>query len=150
MPQSLSSILIHLVFSTKYRQPFITADVESDLHDYLGGIFRRCECPSLLIGGTEDHIHALFVLSRTKTVASVVEDVKSSSSKWIKTKGEAWQTFQWQAGYGAFSVSQSGLEKVKRYIANQKQHHGQTTFQDEYRLLCQKYGVEIDERYVWD
>lgn len=150
MPQSLSSILIHLVFSTKHREPFITPEVEADLHDYLGGIFRRCECPSLLIGGTADHIHTLFVLSRTKTVASVVEDVKSSSSKWIKTKGVLWQHFQWQAGYGAFSVSQSGLEKVKSYIANQKQHHDQTTFQDEYRLLCQKYGVEIDERYVWD
>ncbi|MBI1766406.1 MAG: IS200/IS605 family transposase [Acidobacteria bacterium] len=150
MPQSLSSILIHLVFSTKHREPFITADIELDLHDYLGGIFRRCECPSLLIGGTADHIHALVVLSRTKTVASIVEDVKSSSSKWIKTKGAAWQAFQWQAGYGAFSVSQSGLEKVKSYIANQKQHHGQTAFQDEYRLLCQKHGIEIDERYVWD
>ena len=150
MPQSLSSILIHLVFSTKHREPFITPEIEADLHDYMGGIFRRCECPSLLIGGTADHIHALFVLSRTKTVASVVEDVKSSSSKWIKAKGGLWQNFYWQAGYGAFSVSQSGLEKVKSYIANQKQHHGQTTFQDEYRLLCQKYGVEIDERYVWD
>jgi putative transposase len=150
MPQSLSSILIHLVFSTKHREPFITPDVEADLHDYMGGIFRRCECPSLLIGGTADHVHALFVLSRTKTVASVVEDVKSSSSKWIKAKGGLWQHFYWQAGYGAFSVSQSGLEKVKSYIANQKQHHGQTTFQDEYRLLCKKYGVEIDEQYVWD
>ena len=150
MPQSLSSILIHLVFSTKHREPFITPAVEADLHDYMGGIFRHCECPSLLIGGTADHIHALFVLSRTKTVASVVEDVKSSSSKWIKTKGALWQHFRWQSGYGAFSVSQSGMEKVKSYIANQKQHHGQTTFQDEYRLLCKKYGVEIDERYVWD
>jgi putative transposase len=150
MPQSLSSILIHLVFSTKHREPFITAEIEADLHDYLGGIFRGCECPSLLIGGTVNHIHALFVLSRTKTVASVVEDVKSSSSKWIKTKGALWQSLQWQAGYGAFSVSQSGLEKVKSYIANQKQHHGQTTFQDEYRSLCKKHGIEIDERYVWD
>jgi putative transposase len=150
MPQSLSSILIHLVFSTKNREPFITADIESDLHDYLGGIFRRCECPSLLIGGTADHIHALFVLSRTKTVASVVEGVKVGSSKWIKTKGEAFQSFQWQTGYGAFSVSQSGLEKVRSYIANQQQHHYQISFQDEYRLLCEKYGVAIDERYVWD
>ena len=150
MPQSLSSILIHLVFSTKHRESLITPDVETDLHDYMGGIFRRCECPSLLIGGTADHIHALFVLSRTKSVASVVEDVKSSSSKWIKTKGALWQNFHWQAGYGAFSVGQSGIEKVKSYIANQKQHHSQTTFQDEYRLLCKKYGVEIDEQYVWD
>ncbi len=150
MPQSLSSILIHLVFSTKHRDPFITADVEPDLHDYLGGIFRGCDCPSLLVGGTTDHIHALFVLSRTVTIADIVGDVKSGSSKWIKTKGEAFQSFQWQAGYGAFSVSQSGLTKVKDYLANQKHHHRQFTFQDEYRLLCKKHGVEMDERYVWD
>ena len=150
MPQSLSSILIHLVFSTKHREPLITPAIEPDLHDYMGGIFRGCDCPSLLIGGTTDHIHALFVLSRTKTIADVVGDVKSGSSKWIKTKGELYQAFQWQAGYGAFSVSQSGLVKVKDYLANQIHHHRKFTFQDEYRLICKKHGVEIDERYVWD
>jgi putative transposase len=150
MPQSLSSILIHLVFSTKNRQPLITETVESELYKYLGGIFRNSECPSLLIGGEKDHIHALFFLSRVWSVAKLVEEVKSSSSKWIKGKGDEFQDFQWQAGYGAFSIGQSGVEGVKHYIANQKEHHRNSSFQSEFRVLCRKYKVGIDEQYVWD
>ncbi len=150
MPQSLSSILIHLVFSTKNREPFITDAVEPELHQYLGGIFRDCQCPSLLIGGDRDHIHALFALSRTRAVADLIEEVKSSSSKWIKTKGDEFRQFKWQAGYGAFSIGQSNVAGLKHYISNQKAHHRGTGFQDEFRSLCQKYEVEIDERYVWD
>ncbi len=150
MPQSLSSILIHLVFSTKNREPLITEAVEPELHQYLGGIFRNQKCPSLLIGGYYDHIHALFLLSRTMAVADLVGEVKSSSSKWIKTKGKEFAGFQWQAGYGAFSIGQSAVEDVKQYIANQKAHHRAWSFQDEFRSTCKKYEVEIDERYVWD
>ncbi len=150
MPQSLSSILIHLVFSTKNREPLITDSIESELYKYMGGIFRNCQSPSLLIGGDKDHIHALFSLSRTWSVADLVGEVKSSSSKWIKTKGEEFAHFQWQAGYGAFSIGQSAVNDVKRYIENQKEHHRKSLFQDEYRSICQKYEVEIDERYVWD
>ena len=120
MPQSLSRILIHLVFSTKNREPFITPEIEPELHPYLATIFQECKSPSLLVGGMPDHIHALFALSRTASVAEIVEDVKTSSSKWIRKKGNEFHNFHWQAGYGAFSVGQSNLQKVKDYIANQK------------------------------
>jgi REP-associated tyrosine transposase len=150
MPQSLSSILIHLVFTTKNRQPLITETIEPELYKYLGGIFRNSQCPSLLIGGERDHIHALFSLSRTCSLAKLVEEVKSSSSKWIKVKGSEFETFQWQAGYGAFSIGQSGVEELKRYIATQKEHHRRASFQCEFRALCRRYDVEIDERYVWE
>jgi REP element-mobilizing transposase RayT len=103
-----------------------------------------------LTGGVKDHVHALFSLHRTWSVSDITEEVKKSSSKWIKTKGQEWRNFQWQAGYGAFSVSQSGVAKVKRYIANQKAHHAQQSFQNEFRGLLRKYEVEYDERYVWD
>ena len=147
MPQSLSSVLIHLVFSTKHREPYITESAEVELHKYLATIFKACDSPALLVGGEVDHIHALFTLSRTWTIADVVKEIKASSSKWMKGKvGE----FQWQAGYGAFSLGQSSVAEVKRYIHDQKVHHRNRTFQDEFRGLCQKYEVEFDERYVWD
>jgi putative transposase len=150
MPQSLASILVHLVFSTKNREPFIVGDVETELHKYMATIFRELKSPSLLIGGTEDHIHTLFALSRTITVADLVEEVKTSSSKWIKTKGKEFRQFYWQSGYGAFSIGQSNVAALRRYISTQKEHHRRNLFQDEFRLLCKKYGVDIDERYVWD
>jgi REP element-mobilizing transposase RayT len=150
MAQSLSSILIHLVFSTKYREPLITPDIEPELHAYLAVVFRECQSSSLLVSGTNDHIHALFALPRTRTVADVVEEAKKGSSKWIKTKGREFRTFQWQAGYGAFSIGQSNVGALKRYIASQKEHHRHRNFQDEYRALLKKYNVEYDEKYVWD
>jgi putative transposase len=150
MPQSLASVLIHLVFSTKHRQPFITPAIETELHKYMATVFRGCDSPALLVGGYEDHIHALFLLSRKWAIADVVEEVKTSSSKWIKTKGAEFRQFHWQSGYGAFSVSQSNVEKVKNYIANQKEHHGKQSFQNEFREFLEKHGVEYDERYVWD
>ncbi|MGA9995567.1 MAG: IS200/IS605 family transposase [Pyrinomonadaceae bacterium] len=150
MPQSLSSILIHLVFSTKLREPFIKPEIEAELHAYLCGIFRECKSPSLLVGGTQDHVHALFALHRTQNVASVVEEVKKGSSKWIKTKGNEFRGFQWQAGYGAFSVGQSSVAALKRYIATQKIHHRRRTFQEEFRELLKKYEIDYDERYIWD
>jgi len=150
MPQSLSSILVHIVFSTKLREPFITPEIEPELHAYIATVFREVKSSSLLIGGTRDHIHALFVLSRTRTLAEIVEEVKTNSSKWIKTKGREFRNFHWQAGYGAFSIGQSNMENVKRYIASQKVHHRRRTFQDEYRALLKKYKIEYDERYVWD
>jgi putative transposase len=150
MPQSLSSILIHLVFSTKHRTPWLTPEIETELHPYLATVFKGCDSPALIINGDRDHIHALFTLSRTWTVADVVEEVKKRSSKWIKTKGAPLRQFQWQAGYDAFSVSQSQVEQVRRYITNQKAHHRQQPFQVEYRALLQKYGIEFDEEYVWD
>jgi putative transposase len=150
MPQSLSSILIHLVFSTKNREPFITPAIETELHPYMATIFRDHDSPSLTIDGTADHVHALFVLGRTITVADLVEDVKTGSSKWLKTKGREFRNFHWQRGYGAFSIGQSNAAELKHYIRNQKEHHRKINFQDEYRKFLQRYEVDFDERYVWD
>ena len=150
MPQSLSAILIHLVFSTKDREPFITTQIESELHPYMATVFREHNSPSLTIGGTTDHIHALFTLGRSIAIADIVEEIKTSSSKWIKTKGSEYRNFHWQRGYGAFSIGQSSVTTLKRYIANQKSHHRHVTFQDEYRKFLNRYEIDCDERYVWD
>jgi REP-associated tyrosine transposase len=150
MPQSLSSVLIHLVFSTKNRELFITAAIETELHPYMASIFRDHDSPSLVIDGTADHIHALFVLGRKITIADLVEQVKTGSSKWIKTKGQEFRNFHWQRGYGAFSIGQSNVTELKRYIRNQKQHHRRIGFQDEYRKFLKRYEIDFDERYVWD
>jgi putative transposase len=150
MPQSLSSILIHLVFSTKNREPFITAEIEAELYRYMATIFRDHNSPSLIIDGTTDHVHVLYALSRTMTVADLVEEVKTGSSKWMKTKGREFRNFHWQRGYGAFSIGQSNVAELKRYIRNQKQHHRRVTFQDEYRKFLKRYEIGFDEQYVWD
>ena len=150
MPQSLSSILIHLVFSTKNREPFITPAIETELHPYLAKIFRELKSPSLTIDGTVDHLHILFSLGRVIKVADLIEEVKTESSKWIKTKGWEFRNFHWQRGYGAFSIGQSNVPILKRYIRNQKKHHQRVTFQDEYRKFLKAYGIDYNERYVWD
>ncbi len=150
MPQSLSSILIHLIFSTKNRERFITANLEKELHPYMATIFRSQKSPTLSIGGSTDHVHILFALSRVSKIADVVEEVKTNTSKWIKTKGPELRTFQWQRGYGAFSIGQSQVSALKRYVARQKVHHQRVTFQEEYRKFLTSYGIEYDERYVWD
>jgi REP-associated tyrosine transposase len=150
MPQSLSSILIHLIFSTKHREPFITPEIETELHPYLASIFRSLKSPALAINGTQDHVHAVFALSRVITIADLVEEVKTDSSKWIKTKGPEFRNFHWQNGYGAFSVGQAEVADVKRYIQSQKEHHRRVAFQDEYCQFLKDYAIEYDERYVWD
>lgn len=150
MPQSLSSMFVHLIFSTKHRQPLITEAIDIDLYKYMSGIFENFGSPVLAIGGYIDHIHVLFLLSRVHTVAGIVRDVKVSSSIWMKEQTRDFKNFHWQAGYGAFTIGESGVSGLKRYIANQHKHHQQASFQDEYRVICRKYNVEIDERYVWD
>ena len=150
MPQSLSAILVHLVFSTKNREPFITDAIEKELHPYMATIFRGLKSVSLTIDGTADHVHILFPLSRVIKIADLVEEVKTESSKWIKTKGPEFGNFHWQRGYGAFSIGQSQVPTLKRYLARQKVHHQRVTFQDEYLKFLTSYGIEYDERYVWD
>src|ERR1051325_3354258 len=150
MAQSLSSILIHLVFSTKNREPFITPDIDAELHPYMATIFRELKSPSLAIDGTSDYIHILFSLARVVTIADIVEQVKTNSSKWIKTKGREFRNFHWQRGYGAFSIGQSNVDSLKRYIEHQKEHHKRISFQDEYRKFLKLYGITYDEKYVWD
>lgn len=150
MPQSLACIPIHCIWSTKDRQPLIRPEIEKELFSYMAAIFRAHECPSPAINGTENHVHAVTMLSRKITVAKLIEEVKKSSSKWIKTKGELYRDFYWQSGYAALGVGQSNIEALKRYIANQKEHHRKKTFQEEYIAFLKKYNIEYDERYVWD
>ena len=150
MPQSLSCNYLHLVFSTKHRQPYIDVNIEADLHAYLGGICHEMDCLPIKIGGYIDHVHLLVNLSRKYALMKVMEEVKGHSSKWAKTKGEQYANFYWQNGYGAFSVSPSHLDAVVNYIANQHQHHKTISFQDECRGLYKKFNLDYDERYVWD
>jgi REP element-mobilizing transposase RayT len=150
MPQSLARILVHLIFSTKNREPSLSPDLQAELHPYLASVLDHDGCPALKVGGVEDHVHLLFGLPRTLTIAQVVENVKTSSSKWIKTQGAPLAHFYWQAGYGAFSVSQSNAAAVIQYIEGQAEHHRRETFQDEFRKILRRYQVSFDEKHVWD
>jgi REP element-mobilizing transposase RayT len=150
MPQSLAKNLIHLIYSTKNRRPWIAPEHREALYAYQAGIFREWDSPALIIGGVEDHVHTLFVLSKNHPLMKVVEEVKRGSSKWMKAEGPRHAGFFWQTGYAAFSVSQSNVEDVKRYIANQEEHHRRTSFQDELRAFFRRHEIVFDERYVWD
>lgn len=150
MSQSLVKNLIHLVYSTKCRHSWLSQEHRGGLFAYQAGIFKEWESPALVIGGAEDHVHALFCLSKNHALKKIVEEVKKGSSKWMKTEGPRIAEFYWQAGYGAFSVSQSNVESVTRYIESQVEHHRKLTFQEELRALFLRHGVEFDERYVWE
>jgi putative transposase len=134
MPQSLSQILVHTVFSTKDRRPLLRSPaLRDELHRYLGGILSNRDCQSIIVGGVEDHVHLLCALSRTCTAAEMVKEAKRSSSLWMKTKGADLQDFAWQNGYGVFSIGHSQIESVRKYISEQKEHHRKVSFQDEFR-----------------
>ena len=150
MPQSLTKLYIHLVFSTKQREPLLRAPLRDRVHAYLATVLNNLESPALTIGGMSDHVHIVFRMSKNHTLAKVVETVKTSSSKWIKIQNVALRAFHWQNGYGGFSVSPSNLEEVVKYIDHQEEHHRVMSFQEEYRKFLQAHGIEYDERYVWD
>ncbi|HEV7225812.1 MAG TPA: IS200/IS605 family transposase [Pirellulales bacterium] len=151
MPQSLADVLIHVVFSTKNRVPFLKSpEVREQLNGYMVGAMDNLGCPSLITRSVEDHLHVLCQLSRTMSIAQLVKEIKATSSAWVKEQGRGLTDFYWQAGYGAFSVSHSNKEQVKEYIANQEEHHRTRTFQEEFRLLLARHGIKFDERYVWD
>ena len=152
MPQSLVQLYTHVVFSTKQRKPYLkeTNALCEKLHAYLAGACNNLKSPSLIVGGVEDHVHVLCRLSKTISIAELAREIKRESSKWIKLESSRLSMFQWQSGYGAFSISPSHVDDLKRYTANQAEHHKAETFQDEFRRLCRKYGLEIDQRFVWD
>ena len=151
MSQSLTQIYLHIVFSTKDRQAFLTdKKIRERTHAYLAGTCRNLDCPSLLVGGVEDHVHLLTRFSKKIAVVDFIAEIKRESSKWVKVQDSSLFSFYWQKGYGAFSISPAHVEDVKKYIAGQEEHHRHESFQDEFRRLCEKYGLEIDERYVWD
>jgi len=151
MPQSLAKVLLHVVFSTKNRSPFLRdKPLREELHRHLAGILTNLDCQPLITGGVEDHVHLLFVLSRTQPMADVIKEAKRGSSVWIKQKHRDLGDFAWQSGYGAFSIGFSQVEAVTAYIAGQEKHHGKQSFQDEFRELLRRYQIDFDERYVWD
>lgn len=150
MPQSLSYLLVHFVFSTRDRAPLLNAEIRPDLHAYLATVARDAGCECYRVGGVADHVHLAIRISRTIAAAHLVEKLKTSSSKWIKTQSPALTNFAWQHGYGAFSVGPSDLEALRGYIDTQEEHHRTRTFQEEYVAFLKKYEVEYDERYIWD
>ncbi len=149
--QSLSAVYIHLVFSTKDRRPLLRDQPTRDaLHSYLGGVSKQLDCPPIFGGGVEDHVHLLARFGRTITQAEWVKELKRVSNLWLKERGRDYADFEWQGGYADFSVSQSNLEQVKQYIANQKEHHRKVTFQEELLQFLKEYEIEYDERYLWN
>ena len=152
MPQSLAKVLVHIVYSTGERKPWLRGeDLRRQLFSYKATILReKVDTPALVIGGVEDHVHVLCSLSRKFAIKDVIVKAKTETTKWIKKQSPIYADFRWQSGYGAFSVSESNAEVVKRYIAGQVEHHKRISWQDEFRNLCERHGLKIDERYVWD
>jgi len=149
MSQTLVCLRVHVVFSTKDRQPMITAEIEPELYAYLGGVMKTLESHCLAAGGTNNHVHLLVSQSKKMALCDLMEEIKKSSSKWIKTKGPNLRTFGWQDGYGAFTIGQSQVEALQQYIAHQKERHRRQTFEEELVMLLKRYQVPYDERYIW-
>jgi REP element-mobilizing transposase RayT len=150
MSQSLTKVCLHITFSTKERLPLIDQEIEQELWTYISGICKALDCFPICVGGYRDHIHICCLLSRKLTQAKLLEEIKKESSKWIKTKGRKYENFYWQSGYGVFSVNPSETSKVAEYIQNQSKYHAKRTFQQELAAFLQKYGIEYDERYLWE
>ena len=151
MSQSLSNVLVHIVFSTKNREPFLRDEgLRDEMHRELGGTSKTLDCPPLIVGGVEDHVHILARQARTIALSDWIKELKRVTSLWIKERSPEQREFQWQAGYGAFSVSQSKCGQVRQYIESQAEHHKASDFQAEFRKLLERHGLEWDERYVWD
>jgi putative transposase len=152
MSQSIAKVAIHLVFSTKHRKPWLrTREMRDELFAYMATILKNnVDSPAIIINGVEDHIHALLLLSRKFAIMKVVQESKTETSKWLKKQSPELSDFTWQGEYGVFSVSESNIPQVKKYIQDQEEHHRRMTFQDEFRELCKRHGIELDERYAWD
>ena len=150
MPQSYTCLHYHFVFSTKNRAPLITPEIEPRLWEYLGGTIKGLKGIPIQIGGTADHVHLLVTLRQDREISAVLRDIKAASSGWVHDTFPSAASFAWQSGYGAFTVSHSAIEAVKEYIANQKEHHKKMTYQDEFRALLKKHGIQFDEKYLWD
>jgi putative transposase len=151
MPQSLANVLLHVIFSTKNREPYLQdRQLRNDLYGYLAGTLRNLNCPALSVGGASDHVHVLCQLSRTMTIADLIQESKTESSKWAKERARWLSDFHWQNSYAAFSVSESNAARVREYIASLEEHHRFRSFQDELRMFLRRHQIEFDERYVWD
>ena len=150
MPQSLTRLYAHLVFSTKNRYPYLDEDISPRVHGYLATVIRNMNSPYVVIGGVADHVHIVFDMGKMHAPKEFVEQVKRESSKFVKTLGPKYKSFYWQRGYGMFSVSPTHLPDVEDYVRHQKTHHRKKTFQEEFREFLVRYGIEYDECYVWD
>jgi REP element-mobilizing transposase RayT len=150
MPQSLSQVVIHIIFSTKQREPFLDEKIIKEVHGYLASCARELDWECYRVGGIEDHVHLAVRQPRTGSLSDFMGHIKRTSTKWIRNKDDQYQSFSWQGGYGAFSVGYSQLENLIRYIDNQKEHHQKMTTQDEFRMFLNKYQIDYDEQYVWD
>ena len=150
MPQTFTNLVYHVMFSTKHREPYINADLITPLHAYLGGILLEIKAQPIIVGGVADHVHFLAHLPKSMTVPDVLRVVKTNSSRWVHERYPARAAFAWQAGYATFTVSHSGIDRVRRYIANQDEHHRTESFQNEYRKSLERHGLTYDERYMWD
>ena len=149
MAQTLTRMLVHVIFSTKERRNLITPEIEPEMHAYLGGICRNLESPALAIGGTENHVHLLISLSKNLALSDLMMALKKDFSKWVKTKGDTFRDFYWQNGYGAFSIGESQVLAVREYIHGQKERHQTATFEEELVALAERYNVSFDPRYLW-
>jgi len=149
MPKSYTNLAYHIVYATKDRKNLIADAMRLQLHEYLGGVIRGEGGKPIRINGTANHIHVLAKLRQDKAVSDVVRAIKANTSKWIKRTFPTNATFAWQDGYGAFTVSQSQIDRVRRYVENQETHHRQTTFEEEFVALLKAHGIEFDERYLW-
>ena len=150
MSQSLSNILLHIVFSTKYQQKLLYKKIRSELYSYIATIFKNKNCYCYQIGGIDDHIHISCTLAKTISTSDLIKEIKTSTSVWLKNKENNLTNFHWQNGYGVFSLSPSHLQRLCTYITNQENHHKQITFKDEFLGLLNKYNVDYDERYLWN
>jgi len=150
MAQTLVSLYVHVIFSTKNRAGLITPEIEPDLFGYIGGILNNNKSKLLAANGTSDHVHLLISLSKNLGLSELVGDIKRDSSVWIKKQDSQFRAFHWQDGYGAFSIGHSQIKTVKDYIARQKIKHAKIDFKNEFRAVLRKYEIEYDERYVWD
>jgi REP element-mobilizing transposase RayT len=150
MSQSLAKLYVHAIFATKGRIPCLTPGIRAELFPYLATVLNNMDCPAIEVGGAADHVHLLCMMSKSLAAGDLIKNAKTSSSKWIKTMGPEFDGFQWQAGYGVFSVSASNVPNVVQYIRHQEEHHRKISFQDEFRRFLERYRIEYDERYVWD
>lgn len=150
MSQSLADIIVHIVFSTKERHPWIQSEIEPELYAYMSATCRNLDCHIIQINGMPDHIHVLALLGRTITLSKLISEMKSSSSRWIKTKGNQYSKFAWQSGYGAFSVSRPNLNGAMKYLTKQKEHHKTIPFKEELLTMLKRAQIKYDESYLWD
>ena len=150
MPQSLTKLYAHLIFSTKNREPFLRDEIRERVDGYLATVIRSVDSPYVVVGGVADHVHILFDMGKMHAPVEFVEQVKRESSKFVKTLGPQYRNFYWQRGYGMFSVSPTHLADAEEYVRNQEEHHRMKTFQEEYREFLERYNIRYDEQYVWD